>query len=238
MTYNIKYNLHLHSCLSPCGSDDMTPRNIINMCALCGYEAVALTDHNSAANCPAAAEAAMEAGLLFLPGLELTTAEEVHVLCFLPDLKAAADFSEYVYSKLPDIPNKPHIFGTQVIVDENDKAAGEERRFLLTATEISIYEVPGLLKAYGGAAVPAHVDKGSFSVISNLGGWDTLWGFKAYEQYNRDSDVAARYPGMSGLYKLFNSDAHRLEDMRDAENVMELQTMSAKSIIKQLSIDS
>ena len=52
------YDLHLHSCLSPCGSDDMTPADLAAMCALAGLDVVALTDHNTAGNCAAFCRAA------------------------------------------------------------------------------------------------------------------------------------------------------------------------------------
>ena len=58
----ISYDLHLHSCLSPCADDDMTPYNIAGMAMLLGLQLLALTDHNSAKNCPAFFSACREYG--------------------------------------------------------------------------------------------------------------------------------------------------------------------------------
>ena len=231
---SVFYDFHMHTCLSPCGGGDMTPANLAGMANLCGLNAIAAADHNTCLNCPAVLRRAEENGILAIPAMELTTSEEAHVLCLLPDLKAAAEFSDYVYSKLPDIPNKPGIFGEQLIVDGNDQVVGEEKKFLLAAADISVYEVSELLKTYGGAAIPAHIDRSSFSVLSNLGVWDALWGFTAYEQYDRSLNLTQKHPGLKPLNRIFNSDAHRLEDIRDAENTMELKTMSAKSVINRL----
>ncbi len=108
------YDLHMHSCLSPCGADDMTPSNIAGMAALAGQKIVALADHNTTKNCPAFIHTAQSNGLLALPAMELTTREEAHVLCLLPSLEAADEFDRYVYARLPDIKNRPEIFGTSM----------------------------------------------------------------------------------------------------------------------------
>ena len=88
------YDLHIHSCLSPCGSEDMTPYNIAAMAALKGLDVIAVTDHNSCKNCPAVLAAAKEYGVLALPGMELTTSEEVHAVCLFETLDAAMAFDD------------------------------------------------------------------------------------------------------------------------------------------------
>lgn len=100
------YDLHIHSCLSPCGDEDMTPANIVGMAALKGLDVIALTDHNSCKNCPAIMKAAQEYGISVIPGMELTTMEEVHVLCLFPELSRAMDFDAYVYERLLPFPNR------------------------------------------------------------------------------------------------------------------------------------
>ena len=109
---NLAYDLHIHSCLSPCGDDDMTPANIAGMAALKGLEAIALTDHNTCRNCPAFLAAAAEYGILAVPGMEINTSEEVHAVCLFPSLESAPDFDAYVYAKLIKFPNNETIFGT------------------------------------------------------------------------------------------------------------------------------
>ena len=116
----LAYDLHIHSCLSPCGDDDMTPANIAGMAALKGLDAVALTDHNSCKNCPAFLAAAKEYGIIGIPGMELTTSEEVHAVCLFPELYQAMEFDRFVYSRLIKVKNRPEIFGKQQIYDEND----------------------------------------------------------------------------------------------------------------------
>ena len=116
------YDLHIHSCLSPCGDGDMTPANIAGMAAVKGLDVIALTDHNSCRNCPAAMRHAEALGITLIPGMELTTSEEVHVVCLFPSLEAAMDFDSYVYAHLLPVKNRPDIFGEQLILDEKGYA--------------------------------------------------------------------------------------------------------------------
>ena len=154
----LSFDLHMHSCLSPCGGDDNTPANLAGMCALAGLQVVALTDHNTSGNCAAFCSAAKAYGLLALPGMELTTREEAHVVCLFPDIDKALAFSQYVRSKLPPIPNDPFRFGTQVFMDAQDRPLGEESAFLAGAADIGIYDVSSLAASFSGLAYPAHID--------------------------------------------------------------------------------
>jgi len=163
------YDLHIHSCLSPCASDDMTPANIAGMAHIKGLSLIALTDHNSGRNLPAMAKAAAEYDLIFVPGIEVTTSEEVHVLTYFKDVGAALDFGETLYASLPNIPNRPDIFGNQFIMDENDAVAGTLKKLLLQAVPYTLDDVAEMAKAAGGCAVPAHINRDSFSVLANLG---------------------------------------------------------------------
>lgn len=133
---NLTYDLHIHSCLSPCGDDDMTPANIAGMAALKGLDVVALTDHNSCRNCPAFLAAAEEYGVLAVPGMEINTSEEVHAVCLFPTLEAALEFDRYVYDRLIKFPNKEEIFGKQELYDLADQVCGTEPNLLINATEI------------------------------------------------------------------------------------------------------
>ena len=163
------YDLHIHSCLSPCGDDDMTPANIAGMAAVKGLDVIALTDHNSCRNCPAAMYHGERYGVTVIPGMELTTQEEVHVICLFPTLKDALAFDALVYKKLMPIPNREDIFGKQQIMDQEDRVIGTVENLLINATSISFDDVFPLAAAYGGIAYPAHVDKASNSLLSNLG---------------------------------------------------------------------
>lgn len=230
------YDLHIHSCLSPCAADDMTPANLCNMAALAGLQVIAAADHNSCLNCSAVCRAAENAGIFALPAMELTTEEEVHVLCLLPDCASALAFSGYVRQRLPDRANVPDIFGRQTIMDAYDREIGEEERLLSAATSIGIYEAARLLRQYGGIALPAHIDRPSFSLLGNLGVYDPTMGFSVFET-TRECDVPAllhAQPALAGLGRISNSDAHDLFAIRDAENALEAQRADAPAVIAAL----
>ena len=227
------FDFHLHSCLSPCGDNEMTPYNIANMAALAGYDIIALSDHNTTRNCPAIVKAAAEADIVAIPGMELTTMEEVHVLCLLPDLEAAAELNRIVYQQLPPIGNDPDIFGHQWVMDEADHVLAEEERLLTSATGIGLYDVAELLRSLGGVALPAHIDRPSFALIANLGFYDPQMGFSAAEisrQCERQQ-FAAEHPELGGLPYLIDSDAHDLTAIPDAAYQLELSEPTAQAVI-------
>ena len=154
---NISYDLHIHSCLSPCGDDDMTPANIVGMASLKELDVIALTDHNSAKNCPAFLKFAEEYGILAIPGMELTTEEEVHVVCLFAELSDALDFDAYVYEHLQAVPNEEDIFGKQQLINEQDEIIGTIPNLLINATTIRFDEVYGLfddLSICAGIIIP------------------------------------------------------------------------------------
>ncbi|MEG1887602.1 MAG: phosphoesterase [Oscillospiraceae bacterium] len=211
----IKYDFHTHSCLSPCGDNDMTPSNLVNMSMLCGVEVLALTDHNTCLNCAAAMKVATAANMLFIPGMELTTSEEIHVVCLFPQLESAESFGEFVYKKLPDIKNRPEIFGDQLILNENDQLVGTIDKLLINATSIDIYSVVPLVESYGGFCLPAHIDKTSYSILSNLGFFPNDCGFTAAEISSKcDFDsLKSAHPEISDLMIFRDSDSHLLESL-------------------------
>lgn len=102
----LTYDFHIHTCLSPCADDDMTPTNIVMMAALKGLDVIAITDHNTCKNCKASIEIGKKNDILVLPGMELTTSEEVHVICLFADLEDAMRFDTYVYERLIKVKNK------------------------------------------------------------------------------------------------------------------------------------
>ena len=127
----LTYDLHIHSCLSPCGDEDMTPGNIAGMAVVNGLDVIALTDHNSCKNCPAFMKIAADYGILALPGMELTTQEEAHVVCLLARLSDAMAFDAYVEKQLIPFPNNEEIFGRQIIRNEADEICGSVENLLL-----------------------------------------------------------------------------------------------------------
>ena len=227
------YDLHLHSCLSPCGDDEMTPANIAGMAMLAGLQVAALSDHNTTRNCQAFMQAAEQLGLLAVPAMELTTEEEAHILCLLPTLEAARELDRYVYAHLPSIRNKPEIFGNQLLMDAEDRVVGQEERLLITATSIGVYDAAGLLRELGGIAVPAHIDRSSFSILANLGFIAKDMGFTVAEvtrAANRPV-LAAEHAELRGMPYITNSDAHRLDAMPDAEFQLEVEELTPAGII-------
>ena len=181
------YDFHIHSGLSPCGDNEMTPNNIVNMAKLYDLDVIALTDHNSTLNCKAVMEAAEEIGLLVIPGMELCTSEEVHIVCLFPDLESATKFGDYIRSTLPPIRNKPTVFGEQLVFDKNDNVLGFEHTLLITASSVSANDAVELVEKYGGVCFPAHIDRNSYSIISNLGIIDDSFGFKCAEVFDLDT---------------------------------------------------
>lgn len=216
------YDLHIHSALSPCGDNDMTVNNILNMAVLNGIQTLAITDHNSCKNCPAAMEVAKNLPLDLIPGMELCTSEEVHVVCLFPGLEQAMAFDTYVHDRLPPVENRPEIFGEQRILNADDEIIGYEPYLLINAADISIEEVVPLVKAFGGICYPAHIDKSSTSVFSNLGYFSPDWGFGAVEIADRSriAEFAPQIPGFESLLVLHSSDAHYLWDISQGENAL------------------
>jgi len=230
--FELYYDFHVHSCLSPCGEEDMTPQNIAQMMALAGYEVIAVADHNSTRNCKGVVEASAQVGILAIPAMELCTREEVHVLCLLPDLMASGLFTDYVYTKLPDTKNRADIFGSQLCMDAEDQLLGGEGKLLISATDIGIYEVYNLVKSFGGTAVPAHVDRQSFSILSNLGFYDPAMQFPVIElTADCDSQAFRQTHGIS-LPHITNSDAHSLDRIPDPKRKIRLQDRSARGVIE------
>ena len=166
---SLTYDLHIHSCLSPCGDDDMTPGNIVGMAAIKGLDVIAVTDHNSCRNCPAVMKLAQQFGVLAIPGMEINTSEEVHAVCLFPSLEQALAFDDYVYERLMKFPNKEEIFGRQQLMDEEDREIGTEPYLLISSVDISFDRLWGLVRSYEGAMFPAHVEKDANSLIANLG---------------------------------------------------------------------
>ena len=228
----VYYDLHMHSCLSPCGADDMTPNNLVNMAALAGLQVIAVSDHNTTKNVPAAIKVGQSVGVLVVPAMELTTKEDIHVLCLLPDPETAEDFRKYVYERLPQRKNRPKAFGYQYVMDENDEIIEEETQILNFGSSIGIYETRALLEDFHGLAVPAHINRASYSLIGVMGNVDPDMGFRVYET-TIDCDREAlmeQYHFRGGF--ISNSDAHDLIAIQDAERTLDVEKMSARGVIE------
>ena len=230
------YDLHIHSCLSPCGDMDMTPNNLVNMAKLLGLDVIALTDHNTSRNCAAAMAVGREIGLTVIPGMELTTAEDIHAVCLFPTLEKAMAWDEYVDSHRIKIRNRPDIYGRQVMMNENDEEVGELEHLLLPATEIPIISAYKTVKTFGGVCFPAHIDRDSLSVLSVLGEIDPACGFKTAELADKTKleQLGKLHPILDTMHIITDSDAHYLENMRDAENFLEAEDNTPEAVLKAL----
>ena len=232
------YDLHIHSCLSPCAEDDATPANIAGMAALYGLQIVALTDHNTTRNCPAFFEAARAYGLIPIAGMELTTSEDVHIICLFPTLDAASAFQDIVDGRRIRIKNKPAIFGNQLIMDAEDTVLGEEDDLLINATTISIEEAVHLADQCGGIAYPAHIDRPSNGMVAVLGGFPSDPKFAAFELHDALtlSEYQEKYPHLKDLRHVVSSDAHELGAISEAENsfLLEDEPYSSRFVTEKL----
>jgi hypothetical protein len=222
-------DLHIHSCLSPCAEDEMTPNNIVNMARLKGLDVISVLDHNSALNLPAVSYAAERAGLLLLPGIELQTREEIHLLCYLPTVDAALAFGETIYDTLQPIPAAPEIFGSQTVMDKNDDPAGTPPdKLLVQSSALSIEDAADICRKLKGVPVPAHIDRQSYSIVSNLGFIPPGLNFRTLEK-----NTPERSAGIdeSGYMIITSSDAHRLCDIFERKFFIGVKTKSVSGVL-------
>ena len=210
------YDLHIHSCLSPCGDNDNTPNNIVGMGVLAGLQIMALTDHNTCRNCPAFFEAAKRQGIIPVAGMELTTAEDIHMVCLFPDLESAMDFDREIQTRRILIPNRTDIFGDQYVMDGQDEIVDIEPHLLSNATTVSVEEAPALTARFGGVCYPAHVDRQANGIISTLGFLPPDMHFPTVELHDGEKEAEYRQNHIGDTTRVvIGSDAHVLWDIRD-----------------------
>lgn len=227
------YDLHMHSCLSPCGDPDMTPNNIVGMSTLLGLNLIALTDHNTCQNCPAVEELGKANGICVLSGMELTTSEEIHAVCLFPTAEKALNFESFVSQHRMKIKNKKEIYGEQLILNAQDEKIGEIEELLILATDISIMDIKRLCNEYGGTAFPAHINRDSCSVLSVLGEIPPECKFSVAEvsQSGDIEKLTVSHPILKNMYIIRDSDAHYLENMRDAGPYIEIDELTAENVM-------
>ena len=219
------YDLHLHSCLSPCSDDDMTPENIAGMAALKGLGILALTDHNSCKNCPAFFSACKRNGIIPIAGMELTTSEEIHLVLLFEELEGAMEFEREIQQKRNLIKLRPDIFGRQLIYNSQDVQCGEEEFLLPNATNISLDRAAELAKEYGALCYPAHIDRQANGIVSILGVFPNTPSFKCVEYREKSSrkPLEERFEILRQKNVVVSSDAHYLWDINEAENFFDLE---------------
>jgi hypothetical protein len=195
------------------------------MAYLSGIKIVALTDHNSAKNCPAFYEAAERYGIVPIAGMELTTSEDIHLVCLFENIDSALNFDRYLQERRVLFKNRADIFGEQLIMNGKDEVIGEDEHLLSNATTISLDEAPELIKSYGGVCYPAHIDRDANGIIAILGTVPPTPDFNAYEMRdgNRISEYKEKY-GLSDKLIIVSSDSHYLTDINETNNFFELET--------------
>ena len=217
------YDLHIHSCLSPCGDNDNTPNNIVGMGVLNGLQIMALTDHNTCRNCPAFFAAAKKQGIIPIPGMELTTAEDIHMVCLFPDLESAMEFDRVMDERRIKIPNRTDIFGDQWVMDGDDQVIDSEPDLLSNATTVSVDEAPGLVAQYGGVCYPAHIDRQANGIIATLGFLPPEMHFPTVELHDGEKEAEYRRQHIPADTRVvLGSDAHVLWDIREADAFLEI----------------
>ena len=229
----ITCDLHIHSALSPCALNDMTPNNIVNMALLEELTAIAVTDHNSCENAEAAMKVAMGTGLVVIPGMEVQTREDIHVVTLFPGIEEARAMQQLVYNALPPIPAPKKQREKQLIMDDDDEIVGNCDKLLNMSADLSIDEVVRLAAELNGVAFPAHIDRKSMSILASLGFIPKSLPVKTLEvsMFADKEPYELEYPA----YRIVtDSDSHELGHIGMVRNTLDVETVSAHGIIKVL----
>lgn len=222
----INYDFHIHSALSPCADDDMTPLNIAAMASAKGLDAICISDHNAINNVRAAMECGEAFGLTVLPAVEVQTAEDIHVLAIFSQYSDLEKFHSELH--FPDIKNMPEIFGNQHIINSDNKVTGIEENYLLSGAYEDIYTICQKILDCGGKAIPAHIDRDANGILASLGEIppDLPVSRLEFSPY-ADSSLINKYIRYKSLT---DSDAHSLNAISDRGNVLEAENNTINAI--------
>jgi len=210
-------DLHIHTVLSGCAEVEMIPPLILQRAKQLGLNLIAVTDHNACHNAEAVIQASAGSGIHVLPGMELQSREEVHLLCLFDTVRPCRDWQEEVFRKLPPLINKEAAFGAQFVVDSGGEWVRTEERLLAGAADIGMEEAVAKVHALGGMVIPAHVDRPSFSLLSNLGRVPDSLNVRALEVtplFVPDIGLE-KWPQLKTWCLIVNGDAHRLREIRN-----------------------
>ncbi len=218
-------DLHIHTVLSPCGDLDMSPVKIVEIARKKGLDIIGITDHNTTKHCKLISKLAKNAGIFVLMGAEVTTREEVHCLTFFENDEKLNEFQKYLEKHLPSIPNNTEKFGYQVVVDENDLIVEQIEYLLISALDQSINQVEQMVHSLGGLFIPAHIDRASYSITSQLGFIPDDLQIDAIE-ISAKCKLETIKPFL-GKHKektiIRNSDAHYIENIGNAFTFFEME---------------
>lgn len=227
MLQEYRVDLHIHSCLSPCGAWEMSPRNIARRAREAGLDLIAVCDHNSCENAGAVMEAGRRLGLAVLPGMEICSREEVHILAVFEGLAEAAAMQQLVYGRLVGR-NRPEIFGFQIVAGVEDEVLSQCPRLLIGAADLGLEEVVARTHALRGLSIAAHIDRPSGGIIGQLGFIPEGLDLDAVEVSARIGRARAveLFPEIRRLTCLAASDAHFLSDIGRADSRLRLAAPS------------
>jgi 3',5'-nucleoside bisphosphate phosphatase len=232
--YEVKYykaDLHIHTCLSPCGDWEMTPSGIIKQASRLGLDMIAICDHNTAENVAATMREGMKSGICVLPGMEICSKEEVHLLGIFDKLNQVFSLQMLVYNNLEG-ENRPEVFGFQVIANENNDALGENPRRLIGTTRLGIAEIAARIHQLGGICIAAHVDRPYYSILSQLGfiPADVLLDGVEVSRHTTPSEARRQIPGITDFPCITSSDAHFIGDIGAVFSTFLLKSPSVTEI--------
>ncbi len=225
-------DLHIHTVLSPCGDLEMSPVKIVEKAREKGLEIIGITDHNTTRHCKLISELANPAGIFVLMGAEVTTREEVHCLAFFESDDQLSEFQLYLEAHLPHIPNNTAKFGYQVVVDKNDNIIDEIDFLLISALDQSINEVERKVHSLGGIFIPAHIDRPSYSIISQLGFMPSdliIDGIEISATCKIESALKF-LPAQNNFSIIRNSDAHYEEQIGKVFTTFEMEDCSFNEV--------
>ena len=225
--------LHVHTVLSPCAEVEMIPPLIIQSALDLNVNLLAITDHNSTANIPAVMDAAVNSGITILPGMELQTREEVHLLCIFDKPRQAFALQQLIDPLLPSINNDPEHFGEQFVVDATGDFLRTEPRLLLASVNLGLDDAVLEVHKLGGLAIPAHVDRKAYGLINMLGFFPPEAQFDAVEisRFTSAEKIALLHPGIKRFPVIQSGDVHRLNEFMGSCS-FEMESPSTAEMIK------
>ena len=228
-------DLHVHTLLSPCAAVEMTPRNIVRNACASGIDIVAITDHNAGDNVAAAIRAAAGTGVVIVPGMEVQTSEEVHLLTLFEKMRDYVKWCEFLQPHRSKLVNDEKRFGAQFVVDETDELVRTENCMLLASTDLGVQDVTLQVAAMGGISIAAHVDRPAFSLFSQLGfiPADAILAGVEVSRHTSVDQARQRYPKIGQLPIVTSSDAHTIEDFITGPKTMFLIEAPTLSEIRQ-----
>jgi len=228
-----KADLHIHSVLSPCGGLEMSPEALMQRIKELKIEWIAITDHNTLANCPAYAQAAAGYGIAFTYGVEIQTSEEIHLLAYFDDSAKAMEFDKVLYEALLPIPNDAEFFGDQVVIDADENIIRLEERALSNSVLWNLEETMVMVEQYEGFCLPAHIDAGANSIISQLGFLPQELSFPALGITSGLilADYLKQHPELKECSFLRASDAHYLSDLGCGSSLIQVEAPTVAELV-------